>query len=182
MKTSGNVIGVLTGLVLLLVLLVGGYYLFNYAANILGALDPPLRTITAIASVVAVLCSTIIAGGLKSHRKVDNTSSTQLDKANIYRELLYLCDERLKTPPNNGHWLADNEQTKIEHHLALHANPKVITAYVNLQRSIQRQEQANDEAYSLLRKLVVEMRTDLGRTEFNLNDNDLLVLLQGRYE
>ena len=49
-------------------------------------------------------------------------------------------------------------------------------------RFMRREGKPSDESLELLKKLLLEMRTDIWRTEFNVNKNDLLDLLLGRVE
>lgn len=180
MKAFGNLLGVVLGLALLVGFLAGGYYLFNYIVNVFGTLEPQLKTITAIASVVALLCATIIAGGLKARSQKEITSSLIVEKANIYLQLLSLWSKQLNNSLGGEKWPENVELTHLEQLLALYGGSKVITAYVNLRRLVGQELKAGDEVPTLLNTLVTEMRGDLGYTESNLNENDLLDLLLGR--
>ena len=69
MKILSSFLGLVFGLALLAALLAGGYFLFRYVADGFATLEPTVATLTAIASVVALLCATIVANGLKARSK-----------------------------------------------------------------------------------------------------------------
>ena len=68
---------ILFGLVLLLTLLAGAYFLFKYVAKVFATLDPQVETLPAIATVVAVLCAVVVAEGLKARRQTDLIASRE---------------------------------------------------------------------------------------------------------
>lgn len=181
LRTFSTLLGMVFGLALLVALLAGGYFLFKYVVDLFGTLEPQVKTITAIASIVALLSALIIAGGLKARSQKENNLSTTLEKANIYERLIAFRCEQLKRQASGEELVvADSELINLEQRLALHGSPKVITAYVNLRRLAKQEEKLGDEIPELLKKLVLEMRGDLGRTELSLKENDLLDLLRGR--
>lgn len=165
---------------MLLAFLAGGYFLFKYVANIFATLEPQVETLAAIASIVAVLCAGIVAGGLKARTQEEHGSIATLRKAKIYERLLSLGCEQLKRQGNGDEQAVNAELVKLEQLLALHGNAKVISAYDKLQRSAKQDGAPSDKAAALLSKLLMEMRGDLGRTEFIRKENDLLDLLLGR--
>ena len=139
-----------------------------------------VETLAAVASVVAVLCAVIIAEGLKARGQNEHHSIATSEKAKIYERLLFLCCEQLKRHGNRDEPAADAELVKLEQLLALHGSVKIITAYDKLRRLAKRAGEPGDTAPALLSKLLMEMRGDLGRTEFIRKENDLLDLLLGR--
>lgn len=172
MKAFGTLLGIIVGLALLTALLVSGYFLFNYIANVFGTLDTQVGTMTAIASVVALLCATIIAGGFRAHSSSESTAS---QKVNVYERLVLLCADRLKTGTKER--MEEGELIKLEQLLSLHGSHKVISAYMHLRKTMQGGGQAGDESLSHFNKLVLAMRADLGRNDFNIKDMDILDLL-----
>ena len=185
MKTFSTFLGIVFGIAILAALLAGGYFLFiyavdafNYMVNAFGTLEPQLKAITIIASVIALLCALIIASGLKKVRSQKESSSGKtVEKAKIYERLLAFWCEQLKKQTGGEESVAHSELIKLEQLLALHGSPKVITAYAKLRRLESSEGKPDDELPELLKKLVLEMRRDLGRMEFNLKKNDLLDLL-----
>ncbi len=180
MKIFSTFLGAVFGLALLLAFLAGGYFLFKYIASVFATLEPQVETLAAIASVVAVLCAVIVAEGLKARSQKDQYSIATAEKAKLYERLLFLCCEQLKRKGNGDEWAADTELVKIEQLLALHGSAKVIAAYNNLRRLSKQDGPPGDTEPVLLSKLLMEMRGDLGRTEFMRKENDLLDLLLGR--
>ena len=180
-KAFGNFLGVVLGLTLLVAFLAGGYFLFRYIVEVFGELDPAVATLTAIASVVALLCAAIIANGLRGRGQKHQETSIRADKAALYEQLLTLWGERLKRQERKDNPVAEDELLKLERLLALRGSPKVIMAYVELQRLARRKGLSGDGVPELLNKLVMEMRKDLGRGVLNLSDSDVLDLLLARY-
>ncbi len=175
MKAINNFLGVVLGLALLAALLAGGYYLVRYVMGVFGTLEPQLATVTAIASVVALLCATIIAGGLNSRDHREHAT----EKAQLYRQLLSVaCLGNPSEREDSSE--AEFEHLKLKQLLAVWGSPGVITAYAELERRMRKEESHGNGIQLLLKQLVIEMRKDLGQTKLNLKQDDLLYLLIGK--
>lgn len=178
MKKASVILGVILGLTLLAAFLAGGYFLFEYIASLFGTLEPQLKTLAIIATIVAFFCAAIIASRLKA----GGTNNISAARENLYQQLLVHWSERLKDVSGSEGCVADDEIIALEQRLALHGSSKVIAAYMNLRKSIGHEGKLGDESRELLKKLLLEMRVDIGRTEYNLNKNDLLDLLLGHHQ
>ena len=178
MKTLATVLGTIFGLALLAVFLMGAYFLFSYIVDLFEMLEPKIKAITAIISIVALLCAVIIARGLKAHcHKVDGLKT--VEKLNAYRQLLALCSEQLKREAGGEEPVQDSEPINLEQLVALQGSPKVIAAYMELQRQARREGNQGDQILALLSNLVTSMREDLGVTASNLKESDISGLLLG---
>ncbi|MDD5268359.1 MAG: hypothetical protein PHO08_14730 [Methylococcales bacterium] len=177
MKTFSIFLAMIFGLALLTAFLAGGYFLFKYIANLFDTLEPQVKTLAIIASIVAFFCAAIIASGLKAGSR----NSVSIEKAALYPRLLVLWSQQLKGSSAGEERGADSEFIGLEQLLALHGSQKVIAAYMNLRKLAGQEEKLGEESNDLLKKLLMEMRADIGRTELNLNKNDLLDLLLGRH-
>jgi hypothetical protein len=182
LRIFSTFLGPLFGLAVLFALLAGGYFLFKYVVGIFATLEPQIETLAAIASVVALLCAVIIAEGLKALGQKDDRSTAAAEKVQLYERLLFLCCEQLKTLGTGDQRIADAELVEIEHRVALHGSAKVISAYVELRRLAKQVGHPGDAISVLVKKLLMEMRRDLGRTEFVRNENDLFDMLLERTE
>jgi len=176
LKTSNTFLAAVSGLALLFALLTGGYLLFKYVVSVFATLEPQVETLAAIASVVALLCAVIIAEGLKARGRPEQ-SILLAEKARIYERLLALCCDQLNAPSDQDDRSADAELVPLERALALYAGAKVISAYNEFRRSTKQAGIAADAATALLRKVVLEMGADLGRSDVIRSDTDLLDLL-----
>lgn len=178
MNRFSTFLGIIFGLALLAVFLTGGYFLFEYVASLFGTLEPQYKTIAAIASIVVVLwCAVIIAGGLR----VRCTSEGSTVKAGVYERLAVFLADQLRRDRASEEWRADEgEIKKLEQLLALYGGPKVITAYMQIRRTIREERKEGSETMALLNKLVLTMRAYLGRRELNLKEKDVLDLFLGR--
>lgn len=177
MRERSTFLGMVFGLALFSALLMACYLLFSSIVNSLSPLEPQVKTITAIASVVALLCALIVASGLKARGQGENNSRV-VKNAHIYERFLSLWHNSL----NRQEWEINSETTNLEQLLALYGSPRVITAYVNLKRRIKQEGESGDDILTLFNRLIMEMRLDLGQTELNLKENDALDLLLSHYE
>ena len=169
MRAVGNILGPAIGFAVLFALLAGGWFLFKYVANVFSTLEPQVETLAAIASAVALLCAVIIAEGLKARARAEGDSSAGSEKAREYERLLLLCCEQVQERSNAA--ATEAELARLEKFLMLHASAKVLAAYAALRRVL-RQGEAKTASPTLV-KLLIEMRNDLGRTEFIRNEDEL---------
>lgn len=176
MKKFSIFLGLIIGCTLLAFFLTGTYFLFEYIGSLFGTLEPQLKTIMIIATIVAFFCAAIIASGLKA----SSPNNVSTEKEILYQRLLVFWNERLKQL-SGGEGQVVGDLVGLEQQLALHGSPKVIAGYMNLRRLTKQEGKPGDDAIELLTKLLVEMRADIGRTEFNLNKSDLVDLLLERY-
>jgi hypothetical protein len=176
-KSVGIFIGAVFGLVLLALILYGSYFLFEYVSSQFGILEPQVKSLVIIFTGVIIFCAAIIAGGLKS--SMPNYVSSE--RTNLYQRLLVFCSESLKQAADVDGIGKKVESSGLETQLALHGSPKVISTYMNLRRAINQEGKIADDANEMLKKLLIEMRRDVGRSDLNSNRNDLLDLLLGRH-
>lgn len=174
MKSSSA--GTVLGLIVLLGLLAGAYFLFKYVTGVFNALNPQVETLAWIASIVALLCAVIIAEGLKARPQDDAVLYTE--KLKLYEALLSRCCDRLSSTGEHQPD-ASREFARIEQSLALHASPRVVYAYLDLRPFIEQRSRSGDTAVAL-GKLLAEMRADSGATALIRNETDLLDMLLGR--
>lgn len=180
MKTFGTFLGMILGFALLSTFIAGVYFLFKYIVDLFDILNPQYQALTAIASIVALLCALIIAGGLKAHQYKE-TNLHAAERSNIYERLLAYWCSQLKKRRDGTELIEKNELGMLEQQLILHASPKVITAYMNFQRHALQEDALSTEIPNLLANWVQEMRRDLGRADWSLKENDLFDLLLGRH-
>lgn len=173
MKKFSTFIGMMFGLALLAVFLTGSYFLFEYVANLFGMLEPQLKSVVVIASFVAFLCAAIIASGLKA----SSPGSVFVERTTLYQQLLVHWSERAKGAAGAEGRTTESDLVGLERQLALHGSSRVIAAHMNLRKSAEQ----GDESNELLKKLLQEMRADIGRSELNLDKNAALDLLLGRH-
>ena len=162
MKALGAFLGLVFGLALLAGLLAVGYFLFRYVADVFATLEPTVATLTAIASVVALLCAIIVAGGLKTRGQKDQSVGTRVEKTRLYEQLLSVCGKQFQGQKSTEESAADSALINLRQLLILHGSPKVITAYLDLQRQARQEGQQADPVPALLNKLVAAMRNQFG--------------------
>lgn len=90
MNRFSTFLGIIFGLALLSAFLTGGYFLFEYIASLFGTLEPQLKILAIIATIVAFFYAAIIASGLRARC----TNEGSAVKANIYERLaIFLADQ-----------------------------------------------------------------------------------------
>jgi hypothetical protein len=174
---KSTLLATVLGLALLVAFASGGYFVFKYVVGVFAGLDPQLASLTAIASVVALLCAAIIAGGLKARWRTERNPLAMMERAKLYERLLTLCCEQMKDRQDGNSQQTGTHLAEIERTLALHGSAKVVAAYNNLRRLRRQNGQPAEAINEMLSKLVVEIRKDLGRTDLIRDDKDLLELL-----
>ena len=179
MKAFSTLLGLIFGLALLVALPAGGYFLVRYFVGLPGTLDPQMVTITAIVSVVALLCAMIIASGLRSSNQREHETDTRVEKAYIYKQLLSVSSPWDKLD-GEGDTNTETERFRLKQRLAVWGSPRVITTYARLERRAGQEGPQDDGVQLLLSQLIMEMRKDLGQNTSNLTDGDILNLLQDR--
>jgi hypothetical protein len=175
-RIFGTVLGSVFGLALLLALVAGGYYLFQYVVSVFAGLDPQVETPAAIATVVALLCAVIIAEGARARGQGVERAREIAERTDTYGRLLCLCGQVGRSSERGDRLAADEELVRLEHILALQGSAKVISAYVKFRNHAE----TGTADSTLLNNLLVEMRKDLGRTERIRDQSDFLNLLSPR--
>src|SRR5882724_10763641 len=140
MNRLSTLFGTAFGLVLLVAILAGGYFLLEYIGGVFTSLEPQTRTLAAISSVVVLLAAAIIAEGLKARGIRDPQAVAQ--RVATYERLLSLCCEQRHRAE------AADADALTERALALQGSAKVISAYVSLRRA--KLDNAPNEAQTTL--------------------------------
>jgi len=175
-KTSESILSVVFGFALLAALLISGYFMFKYVADMYSTLDPQTRTLVTIASIVSIVCAAIIAGGFKARSSAEDIAL----KAKVYELLAAFHVDQLKGTLTDGKERPDMiDLIKLEQLLSLHGSQKVITTHKQLRSAMQEGTKESNETSRLLNKLVQAMRADLGG-EPNIKEKDVLELLVGQ--
>lgn len=171
-----NVIGAIVGTLLVIALLAalgaGGYFGVKGVVDLFGALEPQVATITAIVSVVALLCAAIIAGGFKWMGRKEKEMQVRAEKADLYERLVLLWGAKLS--PQGMDDAGEAELRKLVRLLTLRGNPKVIKAYGALQALERTAGLHSPEMPAQFAKVLLEMRKDLGQGGLDLNESDLV--------
>jgi hypothetical protein len=177
MKPMGVFLGVLFGITLLGALAAGGYFAIKVGLDLFGTLEPQVATLTAIASVVVLLCATIIAGGSRWSARKEAEVQARADKSNLYERIVLIWGEKLNTGTEAMDQDTEAELQKLERLLTLRGGSKVIKTYVELQVQENNAGLHSPEMPSQVAKLLLEMRQDIGQDALNLNQSDLMNLL-----
>jgi hypothetical protein len=177
MKTLSTFFGAMLGLALLGALAAGGYFALKFGFDLFGTLEPQVATMTAIASVVVLLCASIIAGGFKWTGRKEAEVQVRADKSNLYERVLLIWGEKLSHRMQAMAQATADELLKLERLLTLRGNSRVIKAYVALQALEKKAGLPSPEIPSQVAKVLLEMRKDLGQDVLSLNESDLVNLL-----
>jgi len=177
MKTVSTIFGVMLGIVMLGAIAAGGYVVFKVVLDLFGTLEPQVATMTAIASMVALLCAAIIAGGFKWTGRKEAEVQVRADKSNLYEGIMLIWGEKLNNRTKAMDQATGDELLKLERLLTLRGNSQVIKAYVALQALEKKAGLHSPEIPSQVAKVLLEMRKDLGEDVLNLTESDLVGVL-----
>jgi len=179
MNAITNIFGILFGLALLAVLAAWGYLAFNWGLDRFGTLAPQVATITAIASMVVVLCAAIVASGFKWMGSKKEEVAVRAERANLYENILLMWGEKLTVGRKTLESSQEEELRKLERLLTLRGSAAVLKAYLALQRQTNQGGLRSPELTSFVAQLILDMRRDLGASVVNVNERDLATMLQG---
>ena len=177
MKTLGKLFGVSFVVVLLGALAVGGYFGVKFVVDLFGVLEPQAAVITIIASVIALLCVTIITWGFVRIGQKETKVHMHLEKAQLYERVLLLWGVKLNSKSTAVDQPVEDELQQLAQLLTLHGGPKVIKAYVELHTLGSAVGLHSPDVPSQFAKVLMEMRKDLGLSTLNLQAEDFLPLL-----
>jgi hypothetical protein len=165
------------GLALLGAITAGGYVALKFGLDLFGTMEPQVATMTAIASVVALLCASIIAGGFNWTGRKEAEVQVRADKSNLYERVSLIWGEKLSHRTKAMDQATEDELLKLERLLTLRGTPRVIKAYVALQALEKKAGLQSPEIPSQVAKVLLEMRKDLGQDVLSLNESDLVNVL-----
>lgn len=171
--------GIVFGLTLLAVLAAWGYLAFNEGLDLFGTLEPQVATITTIASMVVVLCATIVASAFKWMGRKKSEVVVRTERANLYENIILIWGEKVALGTTTLESSTEEELRKLERLLTLRGSANVLKAYLALQRQANTVGHHSSELTSSLAQLILDMRRDLGASVVNVNEPDLTAVLQG---
>lgn len=178
-----TVFGVMVGIVFMVALLAavaaGGFFGAKGLLNLFSALEPQVATVTAIISMVALLCAAIIAGGFKWMGRWEKEVQTQAQKAALYEQLVLLWGRKLTLGLKAAESFIEEELHKLEWRVTLHGSVNVLKAYQTLQHHASTLGLRSPEVASSVAKLLLAMRRELGVSSLSLTERDLITLIQG---
>lgn len=176
-----TVLGALVSIVLVIALLgalgTGGYVGVQGLRELLSTLDQQVVTLTAVFSIVAFLCASIVAGGLKWRGRKEKEIQLRAEKADVYEKILICWGEVFPTRTNGVEPSLLNDLHKLERVLTLRGSPRVLKLYGDIQTSVNGVHPQSPDLRSLIAKLTLEMRRDLGQSIISIGEQELLTVL-----
>lgn len=170
-------------MILTVILLVGvgsaGYFALRFISSLFGRMDPEVAAVTAIASLMMLLASLIIAGSIRRASRGSKQNQLRADKAATYKVVINVWQEQLLGPglENPVTNTASEELQALDRLLILYGSPEVIKAHAGL-RALERERGAQDPNVSLqFTRTVMEMRQDLGSETLGFSVGELQQLL-----
>jgi hypothetical protein len=146
--------------------------------DLFNTLEPQVATITPVFSIVALLCASTIAGGLKWRGRKEKEMQIRVEKADLCERLVLLYGAKLSSQAETVDDAAEAELRKLTRLLTLRGSPKVIKAFAALQAAEQEVGVQRQGVRSQMPKLLLEMRRDLGRVGLGPSERELLDVLQ----
>ena len=153
MKIFGKTFGVLVGLALVGALGTGAYLALEFIVSLFASLEVQVARVTAIASVVVLLASMIVAAGIREAGRRSRVAQVREQKAATY-QLFVDCWEDSDTAPE--------KHQALDRLLALYGGGAVIKAHVALRTIAREKGSQHPDAASQFGKALLEIRKDLG--------------------
>jgi hypothetical protein len=176
MKSVRVLFSVALGVGLLGALAVGGYFGVKFIVDLFAMLDPQAVIVTAIASVMTLLCAVLIHRGCVLASQKEVNTYTRLGKAQLYERILLLWGTKLKNQAVSGDPSVDDELQQLAQLLTLRGSSRVIKAYLELHALEKTGGLLSPDIPSRFVTVQMEMRKDLGLSMQTLNAEDLLQL------
>jgi hypothetical protein len=180
MTGFGKTLPVLSGLVCLGVLGVGGYFTLKLLIALFGSTDFRVSTSTALASVVVLFAAMIIASSIRQVSQQNKAPHLRAEKAATYQLCTdlwgYLLRQEHGAEARSANTVLD-ELRALERLLLLYGSPGVLKAYAALQVLARDRGAHHPHVGVQFTTLLMEMRQDLGSETTGLTADELLHLL-----
>lgn len=173
----GVLVSIVFGFALLGAMGAGGYVGVQGLLDLYATLEPQVATITVVFSIVALLCASIVAGGLKWRGRKEKEIPLRAEKADVYEKILLCWGEVLSVRPNSVEPSLLNDLHKLERVLTLRGSARVLKRYGDIQTFVGRPNPQEPGMSSLIAKLALEMRRDLGQSTISVGEQELLTVL-----
>lgn len=167
-------------LVIILALASGGYVAVEYFITLYRGLDAQLAGVTAIASVVLLAASLIVASAIRQLARRGRASGAYAEKVSTYRSYVEVWSslfqqrrpEGLRAPV-----ASPDARPKLNRSLALYASPAVLKANAGLIALAERLGIHTRETEAQFTKVLLEVRRDLGMQVRGIDEKALQGLL-----
>lgn len=173
----GVLVSIVLGIALLGVMGAGGYVGVQGLLDLFATLESQVATITAVLSIVALLCASIMAGGQKWRGRNEKELQLRAEKADVYEKILLCWGEVLSARPTSVEPSLLNDLHKLERVLTLRGSARVLKLYGDIQACINISRSPAPELPSLIAKLALEMRRDLGQSTISVGEQELLTVM-----
>jgi len=178
MKLLSNTLSVLLSLALLAALGFGIFVGFQAVTNFFADLNKPLAAILATASVVVLLSAVIVAGGIRRAMKRESDQQLRAERAAVYGRFIETLQQSISQRDlDTGKTRAFSQALKKD--MILWASNSVLKQFAALQKIARELWLQDQEFLAQVEKVLLEMRQDLGQTNWGLKERDVLDLLQG---
>ena len=160
MKYITTTLSVCLALALFLALGIGGYYVLKTSLDAFVRLDFQSAAII-VAAIVTFLMAMLIARGLRGARRRKTAQLFHAEKAATYQLFTEVWPIRMQSTVRDQATASD-ELSMLDRLLSLYGSPNVVKAYAVFRKSEQAEGAQNPSTASLLAKVLIEMRRDLG--------------------
>jgi hypothetical protein len=185
MKLISKIVGTIFGFILVGGLGVGGYFSVKLIAERFARMDFQVATVTAIASVVALLAAVIVASSIRLASRENRANQLRAEKAATYQLFIDLWGDIVRqgrgTEDRSLNKLSEELQT-LDRLLILYGSPVVVKAHAALQALRRGSGAQNPTVRSQLAKALMEIRKDLGSVTQGLTAQELEQLLLANFD
>jgi hypothetical protein len=174
MKSLSKIFNMIVTVILLVGVGSAGYFALRFISSRFGRMDPEVAAVTAIASLVMLLASFIIAGSIRRTSSGSKQNQLRAEKAATYKVVINVWEEHLLSGAvDRATRAASEELDALDRLLILYGSPEVIRAHARL-RALAHEKASKDTNMSLqFTRMLMEMRKDIGSETLGFSAGEL---------
>lgn len=174
-----NLFAILFMLLMLTAIGLAGYLVFRFAGTQLASLEPQVAIVLITTAITLLSIAIFIASAIRWAKRQDGLYRRQAERAAVYADLVRVWAEYLRQPPTDERSNQTKKQAlvELEPFLVLWGSQRVLSEYAALQQLAQQTGAQNQVLASQFKKMLREMRKDLGNFDGGRNQDQFLELL-----
>lgn len=176
MKYIKSTLSAFISLIVLGALGIGGYYALKYVLGIFGRMDFQVAIVAAIASIVILLATLVIARSIRRSSGQHWVNQLHAQKTVTYQFFIDLWQDLIRLGPGSGGEVPDvlsEELLMLDRQLILYGSPGVIKAHTVLRGLDRAEGMRNPDLILKLAEALIEIRKDLGSNNFGFSGKEL---------
>ena len=165
MNSFSRLIGGLFALVLIIIIGWGIYLGVKHSVYLLEYLDKPTFVILVVSSLIVFIGALMISSAIHKHARLNGRKHGYPGKVELYRMFI--------TQLNRSENFSDLNKT-----MALYGSGSVIKEYLEFLKILNDQSITSPQAQQQFEKVMMEMRKDIGESNLEIKQGDLINLIK----